>query len=261
MFSTIPERAARLATGDDDARAFFKSVGTNVIETLSMNPMPQALMPAVEGALNYDVFRGRAIDNQSDMGNLPGSRKSVYTSELAKGIGGLLEEAGYTGDMASPKRIDHIIKGYTGSMGISLLSATDAVIHMLQGTTMPAMNQRDYPVLGWFARGDDPAQTRYGDEFYRLMGRANQAYRTIRDENTDDERRREIASEYQPELRARRMLSSASKRLSKLRKQRDAIYLDDSMSPTEKRERLNNIQSLMNEIQRRSVDRVESLRE
>jgi hypothetical protein len=255
MFSTIPERAARLATGDDDAKAFFGSVGRNMVETLSMNPMPQALMPVTEAAFNYDLFRGRNIDNQSDLGNLPGSRKSLYTSELAKGMGAMLEDMGVTNDLASPKRIDHIIKGYTGSMGISLLSATDAVVHMMSGNVRPAMNQRDYPVLGWFSRGDDPVGTKYSDDFYRLMGRANQAYSTIRDPNTDAERRAEIIDEYGPELKARRMLGSASKQLSKLRKRREAIYRDTTLNAEQKRQQLNNIQSMMNQIQKRSVDR------
>ena len=259
FFSTIPERAARLANGDDDARAFFKSIGTNLIETLSMNPVPQALMPATEAALNYDVFRGRAIDNQSDMGSLPGSRQSLYTSELAKGIGALLEEAGYTGDMASPKRIDHLIKGYTGSMGISLLSATDSVLQILQGRTLPELNQRDYPVVGWFARGDDPGQTRYGDEFYRLMERANQAYRTLNDPELDDSRRERVLEDYHAELKGRSMLNTTSRKLSKLRKQREAIFRDDELSASEKRVRLNSIQALMNELQRRSVERLESV--
>lgn len=254
MFGTLPERAARLASGDDDARVFFKSMSTNVLSTLSMNPVPQALMPIGEAAFNYDLFRGRTIDNMSDLGNLPGSRKSNYTSEIAKGMGGIFESMGITGDMASPKRIDHIIKGYTGSMGISFLSAIDGIVHMASGNTMPAMNQRDYPVLGWFARGNDPVGTKYSDDFYRLMERANQAYSTARDPNTDSERRQEILEDYAPELRARKLLSKTSKALSNLRKQRDLIYRDNSLTAEQKRDRLNRIQELTNTLQKRAVD-------
>lgn len=257
IFSTLPERAARLANGDDDGRTFFRSLATNLTETLSMNPIPQAAMPMLEASLNYDTFRRRPIDNLSDQGNLPEARYSNYTSELAKAMGAGMAALGMEGDMASPKRIDHIIKGYTGSMGIALLNGVDGVIHMLNGKTMPAMNERDYPVVGWFSRGNDPAGTKYSEEFYTLLSRANKAYRTYRDPMSDSEYREDILEEYGPELRARKMLGSTSRRLNQIRKQIDAIYQDDSMSREKKRERINRLQSMMNEMQRRAVEATE----
>lgn len=260
IFSTLPERTARLANGDDDGRAFFRSLATNLTETLSMNPIPQAAMPMLEASLNYDTFRRRSIDNLSDQGNLPEARYSNYTSELAKGMGSALAAMGLEGDMASPKRIDHIIKGYTGSMGIALLNGADGVIHMLNGKTMPAMNERDYPVVGWFSRGNDPAGTKYSEEFYTLLSRANKAYRTYRDPMSDSEYREDILEEYGPELRARKMLGSTSRRLNQVRKQIDAVYQDNTISRGQKRERINRLQSMMNEMQRRAVEATERAR-
>jgi hypothetical protein len=86
---------------------------------------PMALKPFIEDALNLN-WSGIPIENYQDKKVSPELRYDEYTSTVAKKISEVTNKIPYKIDiMQSPKRIDHIIKGFTGTQGKIMLSTID----------------------------------------------------------------------------------------------------------------------------------------
>lgn len=109
MFGTLPERFVRALGGKDSAAKFGKLVAHNFMETMAFNPIPQVAMPIAEAYVNYDFFKGGPIENMADSNLMAGARYNDQTSLLMREIGEATN--------MSPKMLDHIVMGYTGSLG------------------------------------------------------------------------------------------------------------------------------------------------
>src|SRR3546814_6775192 len=88
------------------------------------------------------------------------------TSDLMKWIG--------AGTNLSPKMLEHLWNGYTGTLGGYILSAADGLIRWSQPGQSAEMQLRDYPVLGSFVRSADPNAARYSREMYDTLHQAEQ---------------------------------------------------------------------------------------
>ncbi|EMG5798157.1 hypothetical protein V5D85_000472, partial [Yersinia enterocolitica] len=173
MFGTLPERFVRALGGKDSAAKFGKLVAHNFMETMAFNPIPQVAMPIAEAYVNYDFFKGGPIENMADSNLMAGARYNDQTSLL-------MREVGEATNM-SPKMLDHIVMGYTGSLGGYVMGATNLLMRNLKdyGET-PAMRLDELPVIKSFFRGSDPAKsTQFTEDFYRMMTEANQINSTI----------------------------------------------------------------------------------
>ena len=72
----------------------------------------------------------------------------------------------------SPKRIEHLWNGYTGTMGAYALDTVDWLVRSVEGTPdRPELAWSEMPLAKAFYRGDSPPKnTRYTTEFYDLAG-------------------------------------------------------------------------------------------
>ncbi|WP_261373103.1 LPD38 domain-containing protein, partial [Yersinia bercovieri] len=173
MFGTLPERFVRALGGKDTGAKFGKLVAHNFMETMAFNPIPQVAKPIAEAYVNYDFFKGGPIENMADSNLMAGARYNDQTSLL-------MREVGEATNM-SPKTLDHIVMGYTGSLGGYVMGATNLLMRNLKdyGET-PAMRLDEMPVIKSFFRGSDPAKsTQFTEDFYRMMTEANQINSTI----------------------------------------------------------------------------------
>jgi hypothetical protein len=128
VFGSIPERMLDLAYQHDPERTtaamrdMLGQVGQGAI------PIPTAAMPVGEvliGARGYDTFRNRDIVT-SDVANLPSREQyNLDTSGPAIGAARAIEYA--TGGLLtpSPQKVEHVIRGYTGTLGSRALAAGD----------------------------------------------------------------------------------------------------------------------------------------
>lgn len=94
---------------------------TNLLETVKdvslPNLIPTALLAAFEVQTNYNMFTGRPIVPRG-LQNLPEPMQYNYrTSEAAKFAGRLTNQ--------SPLKIEHLVRGYTGTMGTHTLDFID----------------------------------------------------------------------------------------------------------------------------------------
>jgi hypothetical protein len=144
-----------------------------------MNPVPQGLMPMVELWANKSSFTGRPIENMGDEQLLPEARAEWYTSDTAKIISDVV---GNTSGL-SPKKLEHLWNGYTGTVGAYALDTVDWLVRSVEGAeARPELAWAEMPLLKAVYRGDlVPKSTKYTTEFYELVNKANDTSQTIKE--------------------------------------------------------------------------------
>lgn len=199
---SVVERGTELAFGGDDFRLadFGRTVGAILSDQLAMNPVPQAIKPAMEAAFNYDSFRERDIDSVGQQRLPAGDRFTASTSAGAVALGRTLG--------LSPQRLEHLVRGYFGWLGTQALNVSDYLARPLSG--LPENPRRDLGrVDNWFVVGDfvkeaDPRSSKYIQRFYDEQREVNQVYAAYSQarELGDLERARDLAGDDQLRLRA-----------------------------------------------------------
>jgi N12 class adenine-specific DNA methylase len=253
VFGTIPERAARLMAGRDELKEFGERMAHGASDTLAFNPIPQMLRPFFELYANKDMFTGRPIENMSDEGKLPAGRYNEFTSETMRLLSSLMPEWAE----ASPKRLEHLVHGYTGAMGMYVLGATDMLVRTATDMPdLPEMRIDRLPVVRAFYQEQPAMHTKYGTQFYDMLSEVNQIKKTIdayrREGNID--KARELYAENSDKLRFQKPLSRVGKHLSELRKSVDFIYRDRTLTPIEKRRRIDSLMQQANASARKAVE-------
>lgn len=251
IFGTVPERLLHALTGTQDGGDLAKAVSNGVFQTLAFNPVPQFYQPIRELQANRNFFRDMPIEDMSDEGKLPEARFDERTSAIGKALG---QVTGPTLGI-SPKQLDHLVQGYTGTLGGYVLGMSNLVASAFDDAARPSARAGDLPVVKVLYQGNDVRSTKYQSEFYDMMREADQLHRTIK--SYQEEGRIELAEtmlkENADKIRARPVLGLARKQLGTLRNQMDAVHRDKAMSSTDKRERLDMLQRKANEVAERVV--------
>ncbi|EOG6956263.1 LPD38 domain-containing protein [Yersinia ruckeri] len=252
MFGTLPERFVRALGGKDTGAKFGKLVAHNFMETMAFNPIPQVAMPIAEAYVNYDFFKGGPIENMADSNLIAGARYNDQTSLLMREIGEATN--------LSPKMMDHIITGYTGSLGAYVMGATNILMRNLKdyGET-PAIRLDEMPVIKSFFRGSDPAKsTQFTEDFYRMMTEANQINSTInsfRKQGRGDDAN-ELIEENRGKLSQRQGLTATQQQVKTLNARIEMVRRDRILTSEQKRERIDRMMATRNKLVQQAVERV-----
>lgn len=252
MFGTLPERFVRALGGKDTGAKFGKLVAHNFMETMAFNPIPQVAMPIAEAYVNYDFFKGGPIENMADSNLMAGARYNDQTSLLMREIGEATN--------MSPKMLDHIVMGYTGSLGGYVMGATNLLMRNLKdyGET-PAMRLDEMPVIKSFFRGSEPAKsTQFTEDFYRMMTEANQINSTInsfRKQGRGDDAS-ELIEDNRGKLSQRQGLTATQKQVKALNAQIEMMRRDRILTADQKREKIDRLMATRNKLVQQAVERV-----
>ncbi len=243
LFGTIPERMAR-ALGDKDTGAQFgKAVARAIGDTFALNPTPQLVKPMVEAAFNYDSFRGGPIDGPQDLNVQAEARYNEQTSLLMRELG---ELTGF-----SPKQLEHLVIGYTGTMGSYVMAAADGLIRASRPSESASWRADEIPLVKAVYRGTGPAKsTQHMEEFYRMLNEVNQLKRTVdqyRSEGLTD-KARELLEEQGGILKARRSLSRTQQQVRVVRNKIELIQRDRTLTAEEKRRRIDEMLARRNDL-------------
>ena len=217
--------------GEDVPQDIVDTLTRGVSSTLNINPIPQAFMPLTEVISNHSFFTGReVVPKNLEQSRMPGYQYNSMTSQLAKDLG---EKLGY-----SPIKIDHMIKGYGGTLGSFALSAVDEVWRSTSEDIgeRPARKITEYPFIKrFFARPDARGMV---NQFYDLNNMVKQVSKTVkvlegeRPETIDAE---DLAEKKRYLLEVEQSLGFIEKRLNELRTDRRKIQNDPYMSAEDKR--------------------------
>ncbi|MEH8151374.1 LPD38 domain-containing protein [Aeromonas caviae] len=250
LFGTIPERMVR-ALGDKDTGAQFgKAVARAIGDTFALNPIPQIAKPVVETTVNYDFFKGGSIDGPQDLNVQAEARYNEQTSLLMRELG---ELTGF-----SPKQLEHLVIGYTGTMGSYVMAAADGLIRASRPGESASWRADEIPLVKAVYRGTGPAKsTQHMEEFYRMLNEVNQLKRTVdqyRSEGLTD-KARELLEEQGGILKSRRSLSRTQQQVRVVRNKIELIQRDRTMSADEKRRRIDGLLSRRNDLVYQAVNK------
>lgn len=221
-----------------DSTKLMQAIGQSFADgLLGPNLMPQALRAGVEVVTNHDFLTGNPIVGRG-LENLATSEQfTENTSQLAKLVGG-------TG-IISPVNLDHLIKGYGGTMAAGVLYATDATANMFFNDKLPTTPLYRVPMIGSFMY--NPEGKGQLNDYYDLKDRSDEVTATLnhlRKFGTPEEAQ-EYATDKKEILAIRGRVNAISNQMKILREQRKRI-IASNLSSDEKRSQLNIIDARIN---------------
>jgi hypothetical protein len=174
VFATIPELVLD-AVDDKNGKRLGTGLSIALLSTFGFNPIPQPFKPIIELATNTNTFTMRPIESQYMQRLRPGERAHPTTSPTLKAIGGATN--------ISPLVMEHLIRGYTATLGMTLLSGIDALgeaagLYPDRPASADAeddiMAQLSADLLGrFYKKGEDPSN-RWVQELYDMNDKIHQ---------------------------------------------------------------------------------------
>jgi hypothetical protein len=260
IFGSIPERIMDWSQNKNGSLA--EEMG-NLVGSLGaalLLPIPTALLPIVENAMNWSLFYNRKIE--------PGMLSEVEPLERTNlGVTGVAEKFAGVADalnnaikkglklnaetnpvpemLRSPLQVDHLIYGFFATQGHTSAQLIDKAIEAFDPNAPPAPSPTaaDIPGLKAFTVRYPTTSAEPIQEFYRIYARAQQISRTASNlkRNQKDFVEYSQAPERRVEVVAYPFLQERAKILSTARAMQRSILLDKTMAPQEKREKLDEL--------------------
>ena len=139
LFKSLPEAVFNLAAGDEKAQNAIGGMLT-LIDQSNPFQLPAAIKPLTEVVLGASFFGGD-IESAREKKILPSERARDSTTEAAKLLAQLTgneEIRKLTGrEGVSAISIDHLIRGYTGSLGIALVQLANPLLNTEVSADVP----------------------------------------------------------------------------------------------------------------------------
>jgi len=246
MFSTIPEIITEysLSNEPDRGEAAAHAIFWTVREMFALAPDVQAINPLLELYKNENSFTEAPIISEYDKMIPPelqfGTRTNKSIKDIAQSMPEWAPEA-----VRSPKQLEHLIRGYLGSVVDYGLFAADYMHHKTHplDPAPPSLRKDEMPFIKAFMREERGKYDVYLETMYDTLEEANLIHNAInRLQKQGGPEAREEIKRYREEnaelLDARRRMDPARKRISEINKRIRAIYERTNMSPTEKREKI-----------------------
>jgi len=223
VFKTIPETMLRYYYDDSSPREVGETLRRSFGTTLEINPLGiQAMLPLLEAGINRSFFTQRAIvPYYMETGLDPWRQTHFNTNALAQTLGEALN--------ISPMKIEHVLRGYTGTLGTYVLDVVDSTMRAFSSPEMRYERRiEQYPILKRFTQSELGGG--YAAQFYDLRTEVNRMVQTLNDINKRGTT--EEAWAYymtRPDLLAiRDEVLSIDRYMSDYRQERDAIMKLDT---------------------------------
>jgi len=168
LFKVLPERIMEYTMGGDTGQDFAKSMYRGIEQTIGLQ-FPQAILPMLENSVNYSFFTQRAIVPPGLENVDPEFQVGPSTSNVAEMIGKSIG--------SSPMKVDHLIKGYTGTLGMYLVDVIDSVMDINSNVPKASKRFEQMPFIKRFAL--DPEARGTVSSYYELKNNVDQVVRTI----------------------------------------------------------------------------------
>ncbi|WP_050613329.1 LPD38 domain-containing protein [Bacillus testis] len=178
LFGTTAERTLDyLKTNDPES---FKDFGETIVDAFTPNWIPTAIQPWIEVYGNKSLTFNSPIVPRREQDLLPEDQFGPYQSELAKKFGSLTK--------TSPRKAEHVFKGYTGGLGKYFLAGTDWVSQAL-GTERPDMPDRglaDKPIFNRFVVKNLEGNNKSVNDFYTNLDKLTRQEKSAKKNSSDN---------------------------------------------------------------------------
>jgi hypothetical protein len=232
IFKALPEAIVNTVMnekGGEEAGKAFKHIAQQMVPGLSSYFLPQAVKPALEAlAFETSLYTGRSIESAKEQMMQPGFRYRENTTALAREVG---ELTGF-----SPIKMEFLIRGYTGGMGMALLAALSAPFGK-EGPESATKRASDMPVVGTLFQPNDASGII--DATYERMKQINQVKETY--EGLIEKGRIADANKYLTENASEMALASVAGSFKQVMGEVTKYEREvraSNMSPEEKRQKL-----------------------
>jgi hypothetical protein len=257
LFKSLPEAVFNLAAGDEKAKTAIGGMLT-LIDQSNPFQLPAAIKPLTEVALGKSFFGGD-IESAREKKILPAERMRDTTTEAAKLLAQLTgneEIRKLTGrEGVSAISLDHLIRGYTGSLGIALVQLANPLLNTEVSADVPQPTKplSKEPFIGGLFQ---PVQGRGTlDEAYNQMEYVQQVKGTF-DDMVAKGRVAEARAFMQQHIAEMALVSvsgSVQKQLGELAKQERMIRAAPKLSTERKDELLERLDQIKTKIARGSM--------
>jgi len=240
LFNTIPQQIYKTTTGEASARENAQLFWGQIQATLGVNPIPQAILPAIEILTNHSFYTGLPLVSEGKLRLDPSLQYNSSTSQIAMMLGGLPifydMTTGKFGGM-SPIVIDKLISGYGGPLGTYLVQATSMMMENASiGPDRMPTEISSLPVIRSFfidAKSKNPKVVTQAYELFRIADEANRTMSRLR-QMGDAEALANYVDQNRDILSRKKYIFTLADRLNKLSAQERSIERDTTMSRDEK---------------------------
>ena len=248
LFKSVPEAMVELfMKHDKSAIDGLKMTAMRMIPGLETSAVAQAVRPGLEAYTNTSLQTGETIQSERELKMLPGERIRPGTSGVAQEIGGALN--------LSPIMIDHVIGGYTSSMGMALMHITDGIVgSKMQGAPV-ASDLSQTPVIGsLFARDGGAILQEAMGKFHDLEEVKN-TFTSLKNAGQTD-RAMAFLRQHQEEYAKAAIATSAQKQIGQFTKQIEMVVANKDMTGEEKKRRIDQIKEQRRDFAEKMLARV-----
>lgn len=246
---------------------FFKSGVTGTV------PIPAVAQPALEMALNKDIFRGRPITSEYLQARAPEYRYRASTPGILRAAGResaeLVEQLGLPrGTTLSPSLLEYLVGSVGGTAGRRAIQALDVIaqgggeVSPLGRATKEQVASQLTGLSRFTERPSDVSQLEY--DAANLIDRGEQANRDFNRLVRERAPRDEVVAmqqRYQEELREHQLLQAERLALSRVREERRRVIGDRQLTNEERRRQLDRLTERGSNIARRVFEKISASRE
>jgi hypothetical protein len=239
MFKVIPERILEYAFGSDTGKDFLKSMERQVVSTFAFNLIPQTFLPAYEVKTNYSFFTQRPVISPGMENISPEYQVGPNTSKVSGAIGQALN--------ISPIKLDYLIQGYTGTMGMYAVNLFDAFFSMNDEAPKASRRLEQMPVLRRFMV--DPEARGSISAYYDLKNSVDEVVRTSNflQRSMDFENYGKYMQENVQMLAVKDYINDLEKTMKEYREMKNLVRISN-MDADSKRDTLSNIGKLEQQL-------------
>jgi len=245
-FKALPELMFNVALNDTKAEDAALAFGKLAYQTVPIG-LPQAVKPYLEVITNHSFFTGDDVETVGERRVAPEERFRSNTTELVKALG--------RGTGVSPVQIEHLIRGYTGGLGLTVVGLASLALRPLTTDENtpdgPTKRMSEMPLLGPLFQ---PADGRgVINEAYKDIESWQQAQATFNKMLREGRRADalQFAQKHSTELAMNTVGGAYRQQMGELAAVRKVIMADASMAPAEKRLRIDQIRQVELELARR----------
>jgi hypothetical protein len=149
IFKSLPEAMVNMVMNDgtEDAKQAFGQILKQTIPGGTSMGVPQLVRPGLENALNKSFFTGRDLISPAEARLQPAQQYRDNTSETAKAVGAMFG--------LSPIKIENLVRGYTGGMGMALIQVLGMPFEGGEQGGKASKRLSDMPLIGTAFQPDD----------------------------------------------------------------------------------------------------------
>jgi hypothetical protein len=163
LFGAGTERA--LDKGDKSFDGYLREV----YDTMTPDVLPTVLKPWLEVMTNHNLFTGQNIESMGDAFLPTEERKTAYNSQFANKTSEILSKMNKRNEI-SPKDVDHLVRGYTGTLGSYVNEGIDTIAGVIDKNIpeKPSRGVQTMPFIRSFVQRNLEGNNKPTNEFYQL---------------------------------------------------------------------------------------------